>query len=188
MPLLAVRGNGPASAYGFGALSGKAAAMTAIATTSVSSNVTSVTFSSIPGTYDDLRLVAYWNVDTAGGTLGIQFNSVTTSSYYFQILSGNGSTASVNRGTANALYVDSLNGAGTSPMIQTVDVFQYASTSTNKPVIMELASDANGSGLRNIAIGSWASNNAITSIKLTLSDYNIISGSVFALYGIKKAS
>jgi len=188
MPLLAVRGNGPASAYGFGALSGKPGAMTAIATSTVSSNITSVTFSSIPGTYDDLRLVAYWKVNTGGGTLGVQFNSVTTTSYYFQIISGNGSTAAANAGEANALYVDSLNGAGTQPMIYTLDVIQYANTSNHKSVIMKMASDANGSGLSNFACGTWANSNAITSIKLNLSDYNITSGSVFALYGIKKAS
>ena len=190
MPLLAVRGNGPAGAYGFGAASEKAAAMTAIASTTLSTTATSVTLSSIPGTYDDLRLVMHLRVNTGGGLVGVRFNADTGGNYSDTILRGDGTYASSHRDSNSTYFYPENTGAtrNVHPFAWTMDVLNYANTSNNKTALMRFADDRNGQGESTLSVGLWRSTSAITSITILNSDYSFTTGSVFALYGIKKAA
>lgn len=192
MPLLAVRGNGPAGAYGFGAASGKAAAMTAIASNTLSTDTATVTFSSIPGTYDDLMVVIYARAATAGQNLYARFNSDTGSNYSGTFLNGNGSAAASNRSTSAAnLAVEYNNGIADATSIfsgLTFHILNYANTSYNKTTLARHAGDFNGSGGSELGVALWRSTSAITSIEFRMSSGNLRTGSVFALYGIKKAA
>lgn len=187
MPLLAVRGNGPAGAYGFGAASGKPAAMTAIASTTLTTDQLTVTLSSIPGTYDDLRLVIYDSGDTTYSySAGLRFNSDSANNYSWTRIEGDGSTAYSLRVTSNAqLSVQTR----TQPSATVVDIVNYSNTSNYKTSLIRTAVDNNGSGETNLSCGLWRSTSAITSISLHQSALRYWStGSVFALYGIKKAA
>lgn len=192
MPLLAVRGNGPAGAYGFGAASEKAAAMTAIASNTLGADAATVTFSSIPGTYDDLMVVIYARADTAGQNLLARFNSDTATNYSATFLAGDGSTAISNGRTSfaslnvefNAGILDAANRFSG----LTLNVINYANTTNNKTTLTRHAADNNGSGATELGVGLWRSTSAITSIEFRMSVGNLRAGSVFALYGIKKAA
>lgn len=185
MPLLAVRGNGPAGAYGFGAASGKAAAMTAIASNTLSTTTASVTFSSIPSTYDDLMIVVYGR-NTSGASTWLRFNSDTASNYSVTWLYGDGSSAISSRVTSQTSLYSAI--ASSPVMAQTIHVLNYANTTNFKTTINRTAQDNNGTGYVDLTSGLWRSTSAITSITIGHNAYDFQTGSVFALYGIKKAA
>lgn len=160
----------------------------AIATTTLGSSASSITFSGITGTYTDLRLVltATKNSGVANAQPGLQFNGVTTTTYSYTLLSGNGTAASSGALTNNA-EIDLANGNlnNTLPAFFAINIFAYAG-STNKTVLWEANQDQNGSGSVLRGVGLWRGTAAITSITL----FDIFGGAGFAagttatLYGI----
>ena len=158
-----------------------------IATTTLSSNQASVTFSSIPATYTHLQIRG--NIlGTAGYDLLCRFNSDTATNYNFHYLAGNGATASAGAGATTAFINISnnfLQGA-TIPGVAIVDILDYANTNKYKTTRALAGSDANGSGWLQLGSGSWRNTNAITSITLyPASSQTFNTNSSFALYGIK---
>ena len=158
-----------------------------IATTTLGSATKSITFSSIPATYTDLRVVLVGTIQTAADFYEVTFNG-TTSGYSWTHLSGDGSTAASGRITSNTKWVPNLPLAGstTIPMLSTVDIFSYAG-STFKTGLMETSADLNGSGRVIRSVGLWQNTAAITSIKLEVQSYNWNAGTTATLYGIKNA-
>jgi hypothetical protein len=164
-----------------------------IATTTLGSATASITFSTIPATYTDLRIV-FVGKSAAGGSavenFGVQFNSDTGTNYSRTRLSGDGSAAASARGTNNValIFTEALAGStATSPSYVAFDVFSYAG-STNKTVLAESSLDQNGSGTVARNVGLWRSTAAITTIKVY--DYggnNLAIGTTATLYGIKNA-
>ena len=158
-----------------------------IATTTLGSATKNITFSSIPATYTDLRIVLVSTIQTAADLIEITFNG-TTSGYSWTRLSGDGSTAASGRITSNTKWVPNLplGGSTTIPMLITTDIFSYAG-STFKTGLMETSADLNGSGVVIRGVGLWQNTAAITSIKLEVQTYNFNSGTTATLYGIKNA-
>jgi hypothetical protein len=169
-----------------------------IATVSVSSNVSSVDFTSIPGTYTHLQL-RYISQATDSGSADImnvqmQFNSDTAANYVRHYLLGEGATASPGASTGRTNLV-----VGTAPTQSytsmfnagVVDILEYAKTNKYKTIRTLDGNDQNsGNTLSRIWINSglWLSTSAITSIKITMeSSRSIRQYSHFALYGIKSA-
>ena len=156
-----------------------------IATTTLSSAASTITFSSIPNTFTDLRLVL---VGTANPNAypAIQFNNDTASNYSSTVLSGNGSAASSTVRTSADQIRDVIiftNDANVS--LWEVDIFSYAG-STNKTVLIKGSGDKNGSGITSAIVGLWRSTSAITSIQLTPNlGTNFSIGTTATLYGIK---
>ena len=167
-----------------------------IATTTLSSAAASITLSSIPSTYTDLRLVfvgysTYVSLNT--GSIKLRFNADTGTNYSDTYLYANGSTPSSSRdSSATSIYAGQIpdNVAGTSIVgIMTADVFSYAG-STYKTVLTTSSSDLNtGSTLSTLtrAVGLWRSTAAITSITILAGDPNFNIGTTATLYGIKNA-
>lgn len=158
-----------------------------IATTTLGSATKSITFSSIPATYTDLRVVLVGTIQTAADFYEVTFNG-TTSGYSWTHLSGDGSADASGRITSNTKWVPNLPLAGstTIPMLSTVDIFSYAG-STFKTGLMETSADLNGSGRVIRSVGLWQNTAAITSIKLEVQSYNWNTGTTATLYGIKNA-
>ena len=158
-----------------------------IATTTLSSAAASITFSSIPATYTDLRLVLTATSSTAGADVQIQFNGTTTA-YSHTYMYGSGSAAVSGRvNGATYIYLDYLVGLSTTiPSLYEVDIFSYAG-STFKTLLNRTAEDRNGSGEVLASVGLWRNTAAITSIYLFLSAYNFATGTTATLYGIKSA-
>lgn len=160
-----------------------------IATTTLGSAASSITFSSIPGTYTDLRLVV---VPTAASTsiyTSLRFNGDTSSNYSVTVLYGNGSTATSSRASSQTeLYLNTPTSIdSTFPALVTVDLFSYAG-STNKTILSEMAIDKNGSGAVWRIVGLWRNTAAITSINFFSSTgNNFATGTTATLYGILKA-
>jgi hypothetical protein len=161
---------------------------TKIATTTLSSNAASVTFSSIPATYTDLVLVMNY-FSTASEWPMIQFNSDTANNYSFTEMYGNGSSpASVRQSNVAGIWVGygAYSPAGsTNPGSIIINIQNYANATTYKTTV----SRSNSTNGVEATVGSWrATPAAINTIVLkhqTATTY--ISGSTFTLYGILAA-
>lgn len=156
-----------------------------IATTTLGSQTPSITFSSIPATYTDLRVVVVCTASVNGAQIVTRFNGDTATNYSYTQLQGSGTTASSGRATSQT-YLLFLNGGGstTIPTFAVMDIFSYTG-STNKTVLTSNNTDKNGSGNVVSSVGLWRSTAAITSILLDMSDFK--AGTTATLYGIKAA-
>lgn len=152
-----------------------------IATTTVGSATSTITFSSISGSYTDLRLVVFCL--HGGSDTRMTFNSDTATNYSATRIQGNGTSAASARQTTQAHIT--LNTSGFSPALFVVDIFSYAG-STFKTLLIDNNEDNNGSGVKEQKIATWRSTSAITSITLSNS-FNFSTGAMATLYGILKA-
>jgi len=156
----------------------------AIATTTLGSATSTITFSSIPSTYTDLRLVLVGTDTGAGNSWRLTFNNDGATNYSQTELYGNGtSAASSRRTTVSDIIVNDVTGASTTiPTFTALDIFSYAG-STNKTITINAAEDQNGSGNIFNAVGLWRSTSAITTIKFTTAGQFKI-GTTATIYGI----
>jgi hypothetical protein len=164
-----------------------------IATYTLSSFQTSITFSSIPSTYKHLQLRWIAKTDRADtdDVVYMTFNSDTGANYSWHILRGNG-TAAIAGASTSASNIGIQYGAsgstGTTNIFTggVLDVLEYANTNTFKTTRSLQGLDLNGSGWIYFQSGNWRSTNAITSITLDQQyGSNFTQYSQFALYGIK---
>ena len=155
-----------------------------IATTTLGSGATSVTFSSISGAYTDLILVCNGNTSSNANNY-LQFNSDTGSNYSATRLSGDGTSASSARNTNQTQML--LDGFGfwtsTYEGNKIIHIMNYSNTTTNKTVLTRANTASKGT---DALVGLWRSTAAITSVRFN-SDSTIQAGSTFTLYGIKAA-
>jgi hypothetical protein len=158
-----------------------------IATTTLGSAASSITFSTIPATYTDLRLVLK-ATSTGNCDVLMRFNSDSSSNYSLTILSGNGTTASSyrdsNQTSMNFEYASTA--LSTTPTLYQSDIFSYAG-STYKTTLFRESGDLNGSGNLQNTVFLWRSTSAITTINLLTSANNFATGTTATLYGIKAA-
>jgi hypothetical protein len=186
MGLVAVRSNAGVFGLGWGNKLADAGAMTAIASNTLGSDSASITFSSIPGTYDDLMVVCYIKSNgTSNESARLRFNSDTGSNYSNTYLYGDGSSPGYYYDTSRS-YIQSY-ASSTGVSNQVAHILNYANSSYKKTCLMRSAQDNNGSGYTSLEVGLWNSTSAITSVTL-VSQTSFRTGSVFALYGIKKAA
>ena len=160
-----------------------------IATTTLTTSASSVTFSSISGAYTDLVLIC--NIAQAAGNNGlrVRYNSDTATNYSYTTLNGNGTAASSARGTSeNALVIANTSGSTTLELAIIANIFNYSNTTTYKT---SLGRGNRASSNVDATVGLWRSTAAITSMELALGasfpTNNFASGSTFTLYGILKA-
>ena len=162
----------------------------AITTQTLTSTANSITFSSIPGTYTDLVIVAIGQAYTSPsyGNLQLQFNGDSGINYSVTQFRENAGTAATNRSSsASNLLATSFLDWGTANQNvghSIINIFNYANTTTYKSTI----SRGNIPPYRTeLHTGLWRSTAAITSILVAVNDTPINIGSIFTLYGIKAA-
>lgn len=160
-----------------------------IATTTLVSSQSTITFSSIPGTYTDLRLnFVGTNASTGNSYIQLKFNGSSTG-YSQTGLAGDGSSALSWRFTSQTYaWIGGAysNLSNTIPTVATIDILSYAG-SNNKTFLAMFNGDKNGSGSIENTVNLWANTSAITSISLTGSSVQFASGTTATLYGILKA-
>lgn len=164
---------------------------TPIATTTLGTSATSVTFSSISGSYTDLVLVAQEYTTGTPTAFGIscQFNGDTASNYSTTYLYGTGSSAASGRATAKVGAWIGFESYSANWTVITANFQNYSNSTTYKTVLSRSSDSANlvGSG-----VSLWRSTAAITSIKVLSTDFGsgstpFVAGSTFTLYGIASA-
>ena len=159
-----------------------------IATNTLSTATASITFSSIPATYTDLRVVLVCTTTPSVADTYFRFNGDTANNYSVTFLTGQGTVAGGSRSN-NISGLDPNNTVGntsvTVPSLLTWDVFSYAG-STNKTTLLTASEDFNGSGTVVRGAGLWRNTAAITSITIAPSS-SFNTGTIATLYGILKA-
>jgi len=153
----------------------------------LTSNTTSVTFSSIPQTYKHLEIRYVSRSTGSRNNVDLRLNGLTTG-YRTHFLFGDGFVGSETNtsdfingpmGVADNNSADSY-GAGV------ISVLDYALTSKNKTVRALTGARASARQRVNLVSGSTFTTDALTSIELFTNGANLMSGSRFSLYGIKE--
>lgn len=156
-----------------------------LATTTLTSSQATISFTSISGSYTDLKIIITYT-QASNGYLYLQYNSDTGTNYSATGLRGNGTTVASTRYSSTATaYLNTLGQTQTHPQVAIIDIFSYAG-STNKTALASVAQDQNGSGLVSRTVMLWRSTSVITRIDIK-GDDNFNSGTTATLYGIKAA-
>ena len=175
------------------------AVIEAIQTQYLEADVSSVTFSSIPQTYEHLQLRYTLTLAAASNTyqrLWLGDGSADTGTdYSYHVIYAHDSTAGAWKGTgeANGIYAGQAAGntdkAWTSPTI--VDIFDYVNT--NKNTTVQILNWDGGNSTTNadystFASGLWADSAAVDTILIN-NRYanNFLRGSEFTLYGLNSS-
>lgn len=161
-------------------------ALELISTTVLTGTATSVSFSSIVGTYKHLQLRVAASTTSNGFRLAMTVNGVT-SGYARHSLTGDGSVISSDARTSRASMEIGSTSYGTmytTPSAAIVDILDYANTSKNK-TIRGLYGAAHTSA-REITLtsGLYAATTAITSLSVDATSGTFAIGSRFSLYGV----
>jgi len=160
-----------------------------IATTTLTSAQTSVTFSNISQNFTDLVLVCTIR-DTNTGTQRypfIRFNGDSNTNYSWTRMHGNEGNQAVSARASNQTSLSyEAPGAGSTANYFAPSIFSiqnYSNTTTNKTAILR---SGNFGGAVQVAaiVGLYRSTSAITSISIT-ADTSFATSSSFTIYGIK---
>ena len=162
-----------------------AATYTPIASATVGTATTTVTFSSIPSTYTDLVVAS--SIQVSGNVnVFMTFNSDSGANYSFTLLQGDGSTASSGRvSNQTRIQLDSVayppfSGSSFAPGI--VHINNYSNATTYKTALIRANNGAVGVS---VFAGLWRSTAAITTITFVAGAVNFAVGTTFTLYGIQ---
>lgn len=184
-----------------GSLIAPTGAFESIATATGTGSSNTITFSSIPSTYQHLQIRFIAKTTSTAGSdfaLDMRFNSDSASNYPWHKLWGDGTTAQANGFAATTRIVlssripDSFTSWANMFEVGVIDIHDYASTSKNKTARALLGKNINTAAAQDQEIalvsGLWMSTSAINSISLiTTGSTNWTTTTQFALYGIKGA-
>jgi hypothetical protein len=174
---------------------GASTAYESIATATGTGSSGTISFTSIPSTYTHLQIRGIMRTDEPGATetnCYIQVNGVTSSSYAYHWLRGNGTAAAAaGAATQTITFPGNATGAAATASVMGVliaDVLDYASTTKNKTLRYFTGFDRNGAGEVYISSGLYNATTAITSIQIKTASNNWTTATTFALYGIKESA
>jgi len=165
-----------------------------IASTTLGSTASTVTFSSIAGTYTDLVIIvsAMGIVGSGAGanTNFLRFNGDTSSVYSDTRLAAGGSVSSSANTGAGSMNLGNGNEANTDNLIYSPHIYNimnYSNATTYKTVLANYH-DLETTGQRvGAVVGLWRSTSAVTSVTIYTDSSNYRVGSTFSLYGITAA-
>ena len=184
MPLITTLANASARGYGglLAAAAGGGPSYESIATTTVGSGgVSSVSFSSIPSTFEHLQ-IRYSTTANTGSNFFINFNSdTTTANYKNHTMTGYGYAIDGDASDTRFIGISQ----SSFPGVGVVDILDYKNTNKYKTTRFLSGSDGNGGTCR-MQFGSvlYMSTTAISALQIVC-DGTIEQYSKFALYGIK---
>jgi len=199
MPIIAGRAS---AAYGAGFAAAVSAAgeiyapegaYDALATVSLSTATSSITFSGIPTGYRHLQIRASHRatVGAGDGSVLMRFNDDVSTNYSWHRVYGYGSTAGADA-SINQTSMNVAQSMGATPSLQGFsvminDVLDYSSVSKNKTVRSLAGTDLNGDGAGAFFYnsGAWMKTHPVTSIQITTNQTAFATYSQFALYGVK---
>ena len=165
-----------------------------IATTTVGAGgSSSVTFSSIPATYQHLQLrwIARSDRAAAQDFVDIRFNSDTGANYAAHLLYGDGATASaaayVSNTSAGVIFMPASTATASVFGTGVMDILDYANTNKYKTTRILGGTDINGSGRIVLGSGVWMNTAAVTTLTIITDNASTYSQySSFALYGMRE--
>lgn len=172
---------------------------TLIGTVTAGAATSTIEWSSIPNTYQDLVIhLSFRNGGNNGGFFMRLNNDAGNNYYMFRIVGSNysGGTPSNDQATRSSMFnIMTPGNAATGFSAGYIYLTNYADTTKNKNVwgetLWEVATAASyaGAGIQQMTAHNWASNSAISTITLTSEDAgaNFAQYSIASLYGIAKS-
>jgi hypothetical protein len=151
---------------------------TALATVTLGTSASSVTFSSIPATYRDLIFVFSGTAVSTTG-LGLRFNSDTGSNYNYVQMYGTGSLTFSNTQSGTSLDIGVIGSGQSDNHLQIMD---YSATDKHKTILARVNSES-WANIR-AAAGRWANTSAINNIQVIGTGANFAAGLTLSLYGV----
>lgn len=161
------------------------AAITALANLTLGASASTVTFSSISGSYRDLILVVTAKSSASGWESRITVNSDTGANYSVIGMYNNPSTLSAYAPTAQSVMKFGFFGVlSTTTSVQWVTHFiDYSATDKHKIALSQIGQT--GDGLIDLSTNRWVNTgSAITQLVVFPGSGTWSSGSTFALYGV----
>lgn len=158
----------------------------ALANITPNSNVSSITFSSIPQNYRDLFIAIRSEVSNSSGAAfpALRFNSDSGSNYTIVFMSGSGTSTSSQWGTTSSAGFGVALSNG-DPGLITCNIFDYSQNNKHKNVIGRSSQPVTwGVSLASVRWGNTAPITSITIFADVGAFGNWTSSSSFALYGI----
>jgi hypothetical protein len=154
---------------------------TPLATVTLGSAASSVTFGSIPATYRDLIIITDTLASSDSLVLGFRFNGDTGSNYSRVWMLGDGANAG--SGTTTNNFAPLANVWSSDRSITRTQIMDYSATDKHKTLLVRW--DTNRSGSFVLAQANrWANTAAITSVTVLQDSGTISAGSRIDLYGI----
>jgi len=159
-----------------------------IATTTLGSAVSSITLSSIPATYTDLKIVFVGNFTSGSDQVKLRINGDTGGNYSGTTIYGNGTDATSDTYASGATSIQLARDVAMTTAIETtsIDMFSYAG-STYKTMLIQRSADKNGSGTVSQQVALWSSTAAINSFVIYTDSLTFAIGTRVTIYGILKA-
>ena len=170
-------------------------AMIPLATTTLSTSTSAITFTNIPTNYEHLQVRFMLRGTNADANIDVWCwlnNDTSTANYTSHFLRGNGATASASGSAASiSPRIGSVNSGGSGANmfgVGIVDILDYANTNKYTTMRSLTGEDENGGGNIFLYSSLWLNAAAVTSIKLEpQATNNLVAYSTAALYGIKRA-
>ena len=167
-------------------------AFESIATATANGSQSTITFSSIPSTYQHLQLRI---LASGGSVMLLRLNNDSgASKYRSHALIAQGASVYTEAPAANTFikchFQTSLGAGNNYPSAAIIDIQDYVSTVRNKTVRLFFGKEDNGtaSGSVELNSGLWIDTSAVNRIDLINDGGSFFdSGSTFSLYGIKGA-
>lgn len=152
--------------------------------------INTVSFTSIPQTFQHLQLRFFGKIGQTTGALTWWFNGDSTgTSYSVHLMRGDGSTTAAYSYVSQPYLTDTIspttiwnNGNYT---VGIIDMLDYTNTNKYKTTRQIAGIDNNGTGCVEIHSGLWMNTAAINNITLYSGYGNLAQYSHFALYGVR---
>lgn len=162
-----------------------------IASQTLTTSSSGITFSSIPSNFTHLQLRIFV-ADSGSADITFNFNGDSSGNYVQHNLYGDGSSASSYFYGAGSTYITfafPYQGLASSTSFASIvmDILDYANTNKYKTTRSIGGIDRNGTGFVATESGLWRSNAAITSIAIAPTTGTFTQYSTFQLYGITTA-
>jgi hypothetical protein len=161
-----------------------------IARTTISSNVTDVTFTSITQAYTDLRLALFVGSQTNADNFGFHVNGDTTNSnYFYHTISNDPGSGSVGYKYQNRLITNPYTGKNDNFSYFELDFLRYSINTGRKNILFRASGTQTATNNGFVRIGGcyYDNDSPITSITIFASSGFFSINSQFTLYGITAA-
>jgi hypothetical protein len=158
---------------------------TPLATVTLGSNTSTVTFSNISQAYTDLVVMSASNA-TADSWILFRANP-DTFQHNYKTLHSRAQFGSYTRTALNVAQVQTNTDSSGSTLRRThvVNVLNYSATSGSKHVMLRSSDSQSYLAYQGMYYGYFSDNAAITSVRFVCDGANFTAGSTFSLFGVK---
>jgi len=150
-----------------------------LATVTLGSSASSVTFSNIPATYRDLILVSNGKSGT-GTEVSLLLRPNNDSGNGSRVLMQGDGSSTLSIADSAGIFGGFLPSSSSSNAVDIVNIMDYSATDKHKTILRR----GDAPAFTSAHAFRWASTSAITNIVLIVTTQSIGAGSTFSLYGV----